>query len=542
MTPRASLSAVLALALLLASAAALDFGPSEEIARERGPDVFNAVHDAMRQWGSSLHHNGMSFFLATVPEGVLFHHGNSREQSPTDPDWLAYEIEHAENFARGGRGPGGPGRPGPPGRGGSDDGDGRLQHVVVDGSRAHGPRPGSTEETRGWLHVYRTTQPLRFLYVDGMSGGKTSMGTLDSQDLLLRGDRSSRAERPGAKRAPGGPMDEQQRAVELCKLCEEWQLQGVVRMEAGFEIIKCNFSDGLRQIQALRRPEEGGGGGGGPQGGGMRSFEFLRGLSERYHDIGSTRTIIDYSSMVSAFFFPVNLTNPDGKRPDLPRLSSASDAELSAIKEYLGDAIAERRDAPLRTIDWQDVTDIVVARYADRIKYMAEMVDSADVMAREVGFLLDVYVDYPGDSTDVDVAGAIKRCTDFYLAAVSPVTDADRLIHAALTAVTSEICSALFRVRQLVDTSEDDGLALAESVKTLQSLMDFLRWSRFKRCPPCAVDEVCVIPMWPMGTVEEYNAPRCSNGSESGEGENYWGGFRGRPGGPRRGGPEPPDL
>src|ERR1700712_1779421 len=107
--------------VLAANLHAESFGPSKPHARRRGPEIFNAVHNAMRQWGSSLHHNGMSFFLATVPKGVLLHHGNSSPLSPEDPDWLAYEIEHAENFARGGRGrgPGGPPgeRPGngPPG-------------------------------------------------------------------------------------------------------------------------------------------------------------------------------------------------------------------------------------------------------------------------------------------------------------------------------------------------------------------------------------------------------------------------------------------
>jgi hypothetical protein len=39
----------------------------------------------------------------------------------------------------------------------------------------------------GYLHIYRTTRPLtNLLYIDGMSAGKTSMGTLDTQDLVLR--------------------------------------------------------------------------------------------------------------------------------------------------------------------------------------------------------------------------------------------------------------------------------------------------------------------------------------------------------------------
>lgn len=507
-------------------------GPSQAVAHQRGPEIFNAVHNAMRQWGSSLHHNGMSFFLATVPEGVLFHHGNSREESPTDPDWLAYEIEHAEGFARGGRR--GPGR-GPPPRKykpwenlqlGLTNKESR-QHIIDNGS-SPGPRDGEP----GWLHVYRTTRPLRFLYVDGMGGGKTSLGTLDSQDYLLRGQRTSTEEEPGAKRVVGGgPMGERQRAVDLCKLCENWQLQGVIRMEAGFEIIKCNFSDGLEQIQVLQRPDSGNNGP--PRRGALGNLELLRGLSERYHDIGSTRTIVDYSSMVSVFFFPVNLTNPDPKRPDLPRLSSTSDAELAAIKTYLTAVIEERRGAPLSGLDWQDITDIIVSRYADRLKFMAEKVDSVETMRDEIRFLLDVFIDYSGKEKDPGIPAAVERCTNFYLRSVTPATKADRLIYTALESVTSQICSTLFRLRELLVTNPNpDESSVAASVDALRSLMDSLKWTRFKRCPPCAIDEVCLIPMWPFGTVEEYNTPRCTNGSDTRSGENYWGDFRGGPDGP----------
>lgn len=531
----------------------LDIKPSQELARRRGPEIFNAVHNAMRQWGSSLHHNGMSFYLATVPKGVLLHHGNSSPDSPSQPDWLAYEIEHAENFARGGRhGPGGPGGGGPPGRGGpppSDD-DGK-QKAVKDGERRLELRD-EEEEVHGYLHTYETTRPLKFLYVDGMGGGKTSMGTLDSQDYLLRGKdpvneterwahkQRAEDEEPPKRRGPGGggPMDEQVRAKDLCALCKEWGLQGVVRMEAGFEIIKCDFSDGLEEVQALQRPEQSRGSGRG----GFGSLEFIRGLSERYQGIGSTRTIIDYSSMVSAFFFPVNLTNPNPKRQDLPRLFSVQQSQLAAIKSYLSGVISERRDEPASIINWQDVTDLIVGRYADRIKFMAESVNSIDAMATEVNFLLTLFVDGSGAETTDEAA--IERCANFYLRPVTPVTEPDHLIKTAIEAVTHEICSTLFRVRGLVATDPaPDQSSLAASTSALRALMQSLSWTRFKKCPSCAINEVCVIPMWPMGTVEEYNNPRCSNGSEIEDGERYWDSGPGRRpgrGGPGGGLPPPP--
>lgn len=530
------------------------FGPSLEVAQGRAPQIFNAVHDAMRQWGESLHHNGMSFFLATVPEGVILHHGNNNEESPREPDWLAYEVEHAEGFARGGFGGpgGGPGR-GPPGKPPahylrSDNLHGQVElgsieraqepmiHEVVD------ERP--LEEVKGgWLHTYRVVRPLRYLYVDGMSGGKTSMGTLDSQDYLLRGTKEAfedlREEGDQVHSPPpppggggGGPMNERARAVELCALCKDWNLSGIVRMEAGFEIIQCDFSDGLEQLHVSQRPPSNGGRGPG-RGGSIGNFEFLRGLSERYYDIGSARTFIDYSSMTSAFFFPVNLTNPDPARPDLPRLSNTTDAELLAIQARLNQTILDRISDPIRTVDWRDVTDLIVGRYADRIRYMVEKTHAVSQIADEIDFLLTAIIDFSGKDRD-QTSAAIDRCANFYLHGVNPVTESDELIRAAIHAVTSEICTKLFDVRALVtgesNHDADASSTLPRAVAILTSLMTYLDWTRFKRCGSCEVHEVCFVPMWPMGTKKDYDSPRCVNASSQNDhGGGYWGGF-GRPG------------
>lgn len=97
---------------------------------------------------------------------------------------------------------------------------------------------------KGYLHICRTTRPLtNLLYIDGMSAGKSSMGTLDTQDLVLR---NSSDDNP----AGGDNM----RGQELRALGAEWGIEGFVRMEMGFEIIFCEFSDGLELESARQRP------------------------------------------------------------------------------------------------------------------------------------------------------------------------------------------------------------------------------------------------------------------------------------------------
>ena len=104
-----------------------DHGPSLESARANAPQIFNAIHSSTRQWGSSLLHNGMSLYPARIPNNTHLYHGTHIPDAVKGMEWLAFEIEHAEMFARSHRiGPprGRPGDPERPRRPG-EPGDGR---------------------------------------------------------------------------------------------------------------------------------------------------------------------------------------------------------------------------------------------------------------------------------------------------------------------------------------------------------------------------------------------------------------------------------
>lgn len=459
--------------------------PSIEVAAQRGPGIFNSVYDSLRKWGSIVHPNGMSLYLATVPQGVMLHHGNDRNETPTRLDWLAYEIEHAEMFARAGH-PGGPGHPGHPGKhmGPSrveeglkrrDEAQVRLVEADID----------SVEDKHGWLHTYQTTRPLHFLYIDGMSGDKGGSGVLDTQEYLLRGMqddwRESRAEKIFDGKPPG-PPGEFDRALDLCHLCAEWQLEGVIRTEgAGFEIVMCNFSQGMQQLQSVRRADSQGFH---PsyRGPSLEGPGHPRFANNRLRDIGSGRTILDYSSMVSAFFFPVNLTNPDSNRTDLPRLTSTTAAEMTAIREYLAKVIKSRLDQPLSDFTWRDIADLIVRRYGTEISSMANGTDSTEQLASRVRFLLEVFTDYSVVDKELRDAEARKRCSTFYIQTMPLNSEADRLIYAGFEAVNTEICTALFSIRDLLASDADaehTTVSLREVKDILKSLMEYLSWNDY---------------------------------------------------------------
>ncbi|RMZ75028.1 hypothetical protein DV737_g5488, partial [Chaetothyriales sp. CBS 132003] len=500
-------------AIAAATPKSLQFGPSVDIAAQRAPAIFNSVYDSLRKWGSTIHPNGMSLFLATVPEGVLLHHGNDRNATPTTLDWLAYEIEHAEMFARAGRSGGGhhPGdkKPG--------DGKHPLDDILdmKELKRSHeeqvsladtdGKPLDESEKNHGWLHTYQTTRPLHFLYVDGMSGNKGHGGVSDTQDFLLRGVRQeAEGAHPSQRESlrlkedrPPGPQDEYQRVLEICDLLGDWDLEGMIRTEGpGFEIVKCDFSDGLEEVQVVQRADLHGGPPSGrppngrPPSGRPPSGRPPRGRptdlignppkGPRMHanrDLDASRTLLDYSSMVSAFFFPVSLDNPAGGGSNLPRLVNTTEEEMAAIREYLFRVIEQRRGLPIAQFNWQDIADLVVRRYASELSAMATGINSTEAVEQRIDFLLDVFIDY-AVAEDVRESEASQRCSRFYLQSMPLETEADRLIYSAFEAVNNNICTTLFHVRRLIGGKDDN--ALLDIQDSIKSLMDYLAWSSFQ--------------------------------------------------------------
>ncbi|KAK3997990.1 hypothetical protein QBC44DRAFT_47091 [Cladorrhinum sp. PSN332] len=470
----------------------LKLEPSKEAAQENAFQIFNSIHSAMRQWGSSLNHNGLSVFLATVPGGTILHHGTSQREPPTVPEWLAFDIEHAEQFARARMGP--PPKTPPP-----EDADPLMQQLWYRAQRRP-PAPEHHQDTKGhgYLHLYKVTRPLRLLYLDGMSAGNTNMGTLDTQDFLLRGNRSSSI------------WGELERAKALCEILVPLGLDGAIRMEFGFEIIKCDFSDSMEFLKAYQRPVDGDSGLDGRSN--AMLIETIRAISQRYHGIGGGRVVVDFSSMVSAMFYPVNLTNPDPARSQrhLRRLASVTDEELRVIKSRIENVVLDRVGGTKPSIDWQGVADMIIARYADRLWNMAEKVDSLEVLQGIVNGLVNTHIDYALEGGRYTQAR--DNCAAHYIQFHEALTDEDQLITAALKFVTGSICETLLQVRKLIVNDPDAGEeAFASAKDLLKSLNDKLRWSRWKECTSCSFDEVCFLPMWPIGDKDSYDRPNCRN-------------------------------
>lgn len=519
--------------LFSSSEAAGSDGPSLESARANAPQIFNTIHSSMRQWGSSLNHNGMSLFPARIPNNTHLYHGTHKPGAVKGMEWLAFEIEHAEMFARvppERRRPGRPGKPGYPGRPGNrpgpgNPGDGGAPRPVelnwaegVEELQSMGE--DEPDFSKGYLHIYRTIRPLtNLVYIDGMSAGKCNMGTLDTQDFLLRN-----------KTNGDDIFSDRNRGLELCALGAEWGIEGFVRMEMGFEIIFCEFSDGLVLESARQRPS-----GDNRSFEGLDQFETLRGASMRYSGITGQRLKLDYSGMLSAFWYDLNMTNPDPKRQDLPRLPATDVEGLGRMKTDFKAAFQESSRRKDVGNDWQGITDMIITRYSDRLQLMAGNNTSQEVILSELAVLLNLYLDYG----NFDIPTAAEKCSVHYLIAAVPETIGDSMIYEALSTVMNEICRTLFRVRQLLlEEDTTNSSALDKSKSALKALVDYLNWTTWKECGKCAYDEICFVAIWPWGSMEDHEHPSCMKKDVLLTRGGYW--FM-QGGQPVRGRPKPPE-
>lgn len=215
----------------------------------------------------------------------------------------------------------------------------------------------SEDEAVGYLHTYVPKHPLRLLYIDGLSGGKTTNGTLDTQDYLLLNRTTEDM---------GGPMGgEMERAKGLCSLAAsvwEGKIDGIIRMEGGFEIILCDFESHLdrRDVIAVTSNGERGRG---PMGG----WQYIKAITSRYHGIGGNRVEVDYNAFTTVFAHDDtkglwdNNVQSDQR---MPRLTNIPPTTLAALRDSLT-SLVQHKDwtAPVGP-NWQTHADAIVARYS----------------------------------------------------------------------------------------------------------------------------------------------------------------------------------
>ncbi|KIW87094.1 uncharacterized protein Z519_12205 [Cladophialophora bantiana CBS 173.52] len=166
------------------------------------PHVFSSLRYLLDQWPNTYIPNGHSIVPCEVPAFTNLYHGRRDEKLPSSPEWLAFDAE--------------------------------MSYGIMGSSR------------NSHLLTYQNMRPAHCLYFDGMSAALMGTGPLDSQMVFLCGNTTCSQGRNETWR---GLLDEYSRATALCDWVQKnklgslgWGIEGIVRMNAGFEMIWCNFT------------------------------------------------------------------------------------------------------------------------------------------------------------------------------------------------------------------------------------------------------------------------------------------------------------
>ncbi|OJJ57932.1 hypothetical protein ASPSYDRAFT_1178408 [Aspergillus sydowii CBS 593.65] len=442
--------------------------------------IFNAIHASMRQFGSSLHHNGMSFFLASVPQGIQLYHGSPSPDLLKEVGWMAFEPEHAMVFAQPARGR-------------------RSRGIKTSPDQSEQVPLAASEQTAenrsGYLHSYRTAKDLRLLYIDGTSAGKSRVGTLDSQDRILFNDTIS----------PGGVGMEEVRARTVCHIAKNtWQgrIDGVIRMAAGFEIILCDPEVNLVPVRVMPVKD----GKGKPR---QKPAELMRAVMSRFNGIGGERVRLIYDHFVTAYTHPLDLFPlEDNKGPRLQHLSTES---LEPLRDNLTDLVMEH-DVNAGTVNWQAIADLVADKYAPLLRGLIGKDKPRHHQKKKINPSVAITtIMAPFDGPDIDES--VLLCASQFVS--TPDGDSP-LAHQAVYTVSHRICSTLLELRD-----ETDKEVVHSAIR---ELMVYLDWTAWKECRGCKDTEFCAVPVWPQGSQEDHDTPKCQRFTKAYQaGGDYWG-------------------
>lgn len=177
-----------------------------------GPHIFASTFGLLQQWTNTFVPYGHSIVPCEVPVNTKLYHARIIHDMPPSPEWFAFDVTMAYGIA------------------------------------------GMLNTSR--LLTYRTTKAVKCLYFDGASAALNGAGNMDTQMVLIHNDSASIPDdfgRTPNNRTSGDPHGgmlgaEYDRAEGLCAFIHDnklggrgWGYEGIVRMNAGFEMIWCDF-------------------------------------------------------------------------------------------------------------------------------------------------------------------------------------------------------------------------------------------------------------------------------------------------------------
>ncbi|KIK71463.1 hypothetical protein GYMLUDRAFT_52541 [Collybiopsis luxurians FD-317 M1] len=428
--------------------------------------IFQSVSSLLQHWPNARYRNawadsdlisnaGHTIVPGTVPLGTVLYHGRSDSNYPKGAEWLATDPEHSFLFCK---------RP--------------CWHLTVVASR-----------------------PLKVLYFDGSSAVKMHGGSMDSQDMLLWGER--RAEKV---------FSEEERLAQLCNWGKQFRLDGFVRMEMNFEVMLCDFESGVEIVSFLQlanaspstdpqppAPADGEDDlpidldaeadfwtGQGPNPAvTIRNFELMHSSSQYNNYPGDTRIRLDLARLVS-FYDPELAPSLLKVRNELKGrwlydLVQIDQRDVVTLHKKLREALSDDGSSRSITsgIDWEALFQVTIKRYGTRLETLryvlgavagddskSTILDEQDRVLKafaQVNVMLTPYVPYGfykerqpviEDESSRMLAWAspvYEMCSTSHTSYIADkllerMTAPERLLLGAVRDTTKEICRVLVKI------------------------------------------------------------------------------------------------
>ncbi|KAJ3995590.1 hypothetical protein F5050DRAFT_273291 [Lentinula boryana] len=432
----------------------LNIPPSEN---GTGHLIFQSVSSLLQHWPNARYRNGHNIVPGSIPIGTALYHGRSDSNYPKGADWTATDPEHSFLFCK---------------------------------------RPC-------WHLTLVTTRPLKVLYFDGSSAVKMHGGSMDSQDIVLWGER--RADRV---------FSEEERLEQLCKWGRKFELDGFVRMEMNFEVMLCDFESGVETVSFLHlsnaSPSD-------PKsspstsdeakdhlsdsvetesdsemdvwiGGGLnpavtiRNFELMHSSSQYNQYPGDIRINLDLTRLVSFYdleLAPSLIRMRTGIRDKGGRwlydLAQIEPKDVDTLHQKLREALEDDLTRVTSGVDWQTLFQVVIKRFGTRLENMRYVVmdsahhsgstilDDEDRVLKafaQINIMLTPYIpsglrfrEYEGRSTTplAWASPAYDLCSTSHTSYIAKnlsrqMTISEKLLLGAVQDTTKEICRVLVKM------------------------------------------------------------------------------------------------
>ncbi|CAH7674735.1 hypothetical protein BY996DRAFT_7553135 [Phakopsora pachyrhizi] len=472
--------------------------------------IFASFLGLLQQWPNSFAYSGHSIITGTIPPSTLLYHSRPEAEPPQGMEWLAFDPELSYQF--------------------------------------HSLMGGKTK-----LFTYVSERPLRIIYIDGQSASLSTPGFMDSQSVLIDG-KVEEEWQEGNKLA-----EEYKRAHNLCAIGEEWGFEGVVRMNTGFELIWCDFKEGIKLVDKLDFSDDDS----------VQSTQLISwsnsSLSHRqdhpvyyfsvlmwiqsasWHNYapGEARVKLDPSGFVS-FYDRIDslaekrrVDGTENSDRSSHRLFGISDEDVEKVRQRLIRALKRKNEGRVTDqVDWTTIALTISQRYGSRLQKLSDVLNRRTLNVSETSLqvrrmtyaMMMPYVNFSKSKGNDSgwLEPSISKCTTAYTHDLS-VEDDDtaesiQTIRKAIEGTLNRICktvAGMFSETLAINLSASEGfhsLKIERLAKDklkgwrteIDGLIQWLGWY-LKRCDPeCLADEICLPPMWPL-TRSRLNSTYLSN-------------------------------